>query len=691
MTTPRHPLRQSALVAALLAAFAAHAETGSEKVERLTTPESSVSVGAGLYGGETEHYGIYNGIGESRAAYWLDFQLNELDKESGLWKQISGRNLGRDNGEFRVDVHKQGDWRASFDYNKTERRSPYGVNTGLQGAGTANLNVVPTATAAQDFRPATTREALSFGIDKVLGGNYDVQVRYKTEDKDGTRLFGRGTTTPNYQFLAEPIHSTTRQLDASLAYTGKKLQLVGGYYASAYSNRNAYLTVTESTASSLATFNPLSLAPTNRAQQLYLTGGYNFAPSTRSTFKIAHSRAEQDDAFSPGLTTLRNDLGGRIDTTLLMTSLSARPLAKLAVSALLRYEDRADKSAVARYFTNPAGANANSSATSVGDNEPRSLTNKLAKLDATYELAADFRLQGGVDYENKVRDSSPVHVVSHRNETSELTTRLELRKPVAETLSGAISLARSDRDGSDYLPNMLFCTGPGVYGTIATNCGTSLASNKVSPIHYADRKRDKIGLQLDWTPLEALALQFVASASDDEYGLRTYGVKEGSARSYAVDLTYQLSPDWQATGWLSHSENRISQMTFGSSSAWSADLSSENTASGIGVRGKLGAKVKVGANFESAYDRDRYDMARDSGTATVAALPAVFFRKNTLSAFADYAFSLNAGVRLDATYEQWKTDDWTWESWAYTDGSKVIADKEQNARFVGVSAYYKWW
>lgn len=683
MNAQLKPLRPTVLATALLAAFAAHAETG--KVERLTTPESSVSVNAGIYGGETDHYGIYNGIGDSRAAYWLDFKVNELDTGSGTWKIISGRNLGRDNGEFRLDLQKQGDWRATFDYNQTIRRSPYAINTGLQGIGSAALNVVPTSTASQRVRMETEREALSFGLDKILGGNYDVQVRYKTEDKDGTRLFARGTSG-SFQFLAEPIHSTTRQVDASVAYTGKKLQLVGGYYASAFNNRNSYLTVTETTASAAATFNPMSLPPDNRSQQVYLSGGYNFTPATRSTFKVAYSRGEQDETFYPGLTTQRNDLGGRVDTTLLFATLSTRPLSKLTVNTLLRYEDRDDKTAIARYFT-PTGA----AATFNGDNEPRSLTYKQAKLDASYELPRDFRLQGGVEYENKERDSSPVHIVSHRNETSELTTRLELRKPVAETLSGAVSVARSDRDGSDYVPNVLYCVASQTTTTTTCSGSTTVPSNKVSPIHYADRKRDKVGLQLDWTPLEALALQFVASASDDEYGLRTYGVKEGSARSYSVDITYQLSTDWQATGWLNRSDNKISQMTFGSSSVWSADLSNESTASGIGVRGKLGGKINVGANFESAYDRDRYDMARNSGTATVTSLPGVFFRKNTLSAFGTYAFNLNTGVRLDAIYEQWKTDDWTWDSWTYTDGTKVMADKEQTAHFVGISAYYKWW
>ena len=75
----------------------------------------------------------------------------------------------------------------------------------------------------------TRRDNFGFGFDKVLFGNWDLQVRFRNEEKDGTRVFARGTTGTGpagsfgqFEFAPEPINSTTRQLDVKIGYTGHR-------------------------------------------------------------------------------------------------------------------------------------------------------------------------------------------------------------------------------------------------------------------------------------------------------------------------------------------------------------------------------------------------------------------------------------------------------------------------------------
>jgi hypothetical protein len=40
-------------------------------------------------------------------------------------------------------------------------------------------------------------------------------------------------------------------------------------------------------------------------------------------------------------------------------------------------------------------------------------------------------------------------------------------------------------------------------------------------------------------------------------------------------------------------------------------------------------------------------------------------------------------------FDQYRTDDWTWANWVYTDGTTVTQDPNQKVHFIGVSYYYR--
>lgn len=678
-TNSRNKFQRTATAAALLSLFGSAGAAETDGVSQYTKPESLVSVGGGFVDTDGARFGQYTGMHKNDGYLLFDADVVRRDDATGTWLKFTGRNVGLDNRELRFEHNRQGDWGYYLDFSQTPRYEPYTVNTGVTGIGSANLRIPTVANAGVPTQLKTTREAIGLGVNKWLMGGFDLQVRFRTEDKDGARLFARGTTggAGLFEFAPEPIHSTTRQVEVTLGYTGKQLQLSGGYYGTMYNNKNKALNFTGG-AGGLATFNPIALPPDNQSHQLYLGGGYNFTSSTRGNFKVAYTKASQNDAFIlPAAAGVgRGDLGGQLNTTLLQMGLSSRPLPKLSLLANLRYEDRDDRTPIATYFTG-----ATPTSTFNGDNEPRSIKRTNGKLEASYQLPMSFRLTGGIDYEEKKRSASPVRVVSQRDRTDETSYRVELRRSMSETVTGALAYVHSDRGGSPF-------------STTVLNNGTA-GSNLIAPVHLADRKRDKVRLSVNWNPTEQLGLQFMLEDARDDYSARDalgLGPQKGKAQNYSVDGSYTFSESWQATAWASRNDNRMTQATAVGAAAgqiWAAALRNRGDAFGLGVRGKPHERWEIGADLSYSDIVDEYGQQAVTGAARTS-LPEVSTRLTSLKAFGKYTFQKNAGVRLDYIYDRFQTNDWTWTTFTYTDGTTLIQNPNQKVHFIGVTYFYRW-
>lgn len=720
-TTISMNFRRSAVASAVMLALGSAYAQDADRVAQLTQPESSISLGIGHKDGEHNRFGQYNGLNDNGLYGLFNVSVQRLDTGTGTWTEASGRHLGLDSREARFEQSRQGDWAYFVDYNAIPRYSQYTAHTGLKGVGSANLQV--SGANQRDVQLDTQRDVLTLGLDKFFGGNWDVQVRYRQEAKEGARVYGRGGTGGKgfFDFLAEPIDSTTRQIDASVAYTGTALQLTGGYYGSRYDNHSPALRVAGGSDclngvavkdvcnSPGAAFSPMAMAPGNEAHQLYVTGGYTFTPTTRANFRVAYTQAKQTEAFvsAPSATVGANDLSGKIDTTLAQFGVTARPVDKLSLVANFRYEDKDDKTPIRQYIKPAVGG------TYSGENEPRSLKNTTGKLEASYQLPAGVRLIGGVDYDLKKRNTSDLRSVSHRDEVEETTGKIELRRGLAEDISGAIAYLHSERDGSGYRVNHLNGF------TVVNNAPfTNVGSRDVAPIHTANRSRDKVRLAVDWNPLEVLSFQLIADESRDDYELRKFGVDGGKARFYSLDANWQITDKYQLTGWVSREDSHLNQRTVNGAAllannsgqitpdqqtltggtVWASRIRYLSDAFGVGLRAKPLAALDIGADFQLSDDRSENPMWRESGTATVDSLPSYRYKRTGVNLFATYALAKNYGVRMDLMHERLKTDDWTWKQWQYlangsvtTDGTRLLESPLQKSSFIGISGYYKWW
>lgn len=684
-----NPYLMTALAASLLCAFGP-AVAEDDAVTELTKPSSSMEVGVGYVSQTNQRFGQYNGLGDNGGYGLLDLSVVQRDDATGTWLRFSGRNLGLDNRELRFENNRQGNWGYFIEFSSTPRFDPYTVTTRLAGIGGTTQAIAGNATA-QEYHLKTQRDAVTLGFDKQVSNSLGVQVRYRNEEKNGERLWGQGTFG-TWRFLTDPIDQTTKQLEATLNYAAGGLQLSGGYYGTAFENRNGVVNVTNA-AVLFAGSDQMALPPDNQSHQLYLAGGYNLSKTTRATFKLAYGTITQNEGFAttPLVAGAPGNLNGRIDTTLAQLGLTTRPLPALTLRADLRYENRDDKTPVFIYF--PAQAVAN--ATTDGSNEPRDIKTQSGKLEASYKLPVQFTLTGGLEYVEKTRNSPPVRAVSYREKTDETSMRAELRRSISNSLTGAVSMIHSVRGGSPFLVN----TG---YLSAATT------GDLVAPLHLADRDRDTWRLVLNWMPTDPLSLNFRHDESRDKYAGTNlvpfdFGPRKGRAQNTSLDGAYAFSSALQATAWVSHNlnifEDALCRQTTPNTCpatlanpTWGADLRNISDSFGLGLRAKASPKLELSVDLAETKVRDKMNLLAISPTTGIAALDEIHTRVTTWTLAAKYALQRNSGLRATFVHDQYRTDDWTWANWNYTpaEGATTITQApNQKVNFLGLAYYYQ--
>jgi MtrB/PioB family decaheme-associated outer membrane protein len=563
----------------------------------------------------------------------------------------------------------------------------------------------------------TDRDRSTFGFNKKFSDSLELSVKYRNEEKKGQRHFGAnagGANNPN--FFVEPINSRTHQLDASLNYLSKDLQLQGGYYGSWYKNTNSFLTAING-----ATTLYVTLPPDNFAHQLFLNGSYAISPSTKATMRLAHTTGIQDDQR------LRSDLpagqvwagwGGvkaKVVTSEAQLGISSKPMKDLSLLANVHYQDRADKTPVVAY---------NNQATP-DDTTPHSFKSLNAKFEASYRVQPGFKLLGGAYLEIRERsipydglNNAPAvptnaganwtvptvatneREVPYRSKTEERTLKAQATKSLSDELNGSLALAHSKRDGSSFK--------------------WTDQINLVNPLHMANRDRDKVGVKLDWSSSDLVSVQAQFDQAKDDYGrnglngdytapngmtLYGTGIRDGSAQLFSVDANIKLSDSWQLTAWYSRDETKATQYSyqanFGTDPIRRANLADTGDSLGIGVKGKATARLLVGADLQWNKSVGKYQQSNFNNQANmVEGLPDITNKTLRLALNGTFQLDKNSSVRVDLIHDRWETNDWTWTMWnnaqtalipyAYnTDGTSISTKGTQSANFIAVRYKYE--
>lgn len=675
----------------------------SNEVFELARPASTIRLGFGRLNGDPARHGEFTGADEAGWLPALNLDLVRRDDENGTWIRFYTANLEQDNRRLRFEHEQQGHWRYYLDYSRLPHHSPLRFVTGLVGIGTEQQQV-----AGMPQRALTldnTRDVLGIGLKKTLGDAFETHLRARRETHHGNRPLGKD----GRDFITEPIHSVAEEIEATFAYHDKQLQLQGGYLGAWYRNRLRSFTVRGNEMDSFtsgADPDQISLPFDNQSHQLFFSGGYSLSPATRASFKLSREKATQNESFFPLAVgtafSATPSLDGRVDTTLAFAGISSQPLKELSLLANFRYEDRDDRTPIRQYITAasnfPHGLNSRF---------PRTTT--TGRAEATWHLTREDSLAFGLDHDRRRREvphtipytapdePAQTRQASLRSETEEAGYRLEYRRSLNADINGSLAHITSRRTGSTLLP-----------------ADDNPAPDLVAPIHWADRERSKWRLVLDWVPIEPLSLQFVAENANDRYSGRDLGFKQGKQRLLSLDVSYVLSNDWQLTGWLSENTIDSRQASCGGITPnpvsgermcllsptwiqWQTRLADQSNGGGLGLRGSPTRKMKLGADFVYARERNGFAFDVLSASATTAMPgglpPAIHYRTRQLSAFIDYTLSSNEGWRIDLVDQRVRTDDWSWDLFGttvYRDGSKVLLDKDTAVYFIGMSYYHRW-
>lgn len=735
-------LGRTLIAAAALAAFGT-AYAQDDDLASLTQIQSSIGVGVGAVSGDESDrsiFGQFNGMREDRGYLLLDIDYARRDDATGTWTIVQGRNLGLDSRDLSFTLNKQGDWKFKGDYSELVHHEIRTVNTAMLGVGSTAVTVVRAGGAlpggagtGTDHNLQMKRTAFGLSGEKWINSALQFQVNFKNEDKDGSRSWGRGyecatgvcvrtNDASNVRWavlwLPEPVDSNIKQFEAKLNFHTDKLFVSGGYYGSFYTNSNGNLATTVTTplnggagqsqpvngVGPVPIFNsmPMALWPDNEAHQFYVDGNYRFTPKTRANFKLAYTRATQNESFAAmGLadgTQPRADFGGQIDSTLAQVGLTMHPMARLSVRANLRYEKKDDKTPIAVYNTEGGGAEMWSNGHLTNDKTS-------GKLEASYLFAGSLRGTLGVDFD-KVKRELPLAqptvgpsgvllagLSGLRGETTEVGYRAELRRSISEMLTGAIGLYHSERDGSDW-----YSLSGATYGQLLS-ADAIYTGTGAYPFTLADRTRDKARISADWTA-DRLSMHFAVEDGNDKYDPpSTAGLHKSKMSLYSVDASYAVTENWKLSGYVSQGDQTINT---GQNSGYRAELKDNNTAIGIGVTGKLNGRLEVGGKLSYINDVNKYaftlyDQNTNAGAiAQVNAyggLPDVTYRETRLNLWGKYALRKNADLRVDLINYQAKLDEWTWGyngvPFTYQDNTTVGINPDQSVTFIGASYIYK--
>jgi MtrB/PioB family decaheme-associated outer membrane protein len=718
--------QQKLLVLALLAAFGpAHA--AEDDLAKLIKPDTTVvSVGAAVVAGDRKErslFGQYNGWAKDDSGLLLDFVVIKRDDETGTWLNAEGRNLGQDNRELSFSRQKQGSWKYSVEYSEQVRHDPRTLNTGLAGIGSTVLTVNSLAakgTGANQNLDITRKGYTLAGEDWVTS-NLLLDFSFKSEDKDGARLTGVGaycspliagalcsSTVGALLMLAEPVNSTSTQLEAKAHLIGSDYSVTAGYYVSAYQNDNGSMRVRSingnlvdlagvpfSAGSGANTLGdvltqPISLAPDNQAYQYYLSGNYRFTPKVQATFSYTETHAKQNESFAGmGLAAaagLPGSLNGAVDTALTQLGITARPIPKLSLLANVRFEDVKDSTPHALYGGTYSNATYNSQKAN-------------SKAEASYVFPENFRGTLGYDFNWNKRNVpgvgsteltiDPGSITSVRENTSEQVYRVELRKPFSDSLNASIAYLQSMRDGSHWINlGATNATYPLSYQTMRWADAYNVTG--VFPTTMMDRERDKVRVMVDWAANDKLSLQFSLENGEDIYSApTTKGLHGTSMSAYGVDASYIVSDKWKATGFINYSQQGVN---VDHSAGYIARIDNTSTNVGVGLVGKLSSTIDMGVDLSYLDDRNHYGLA-SANTSPAGVLPDVSYRMLSLKLFGKYALDKNSDVRVDLVNQNTTFDEWTWGNggvpFAYSDNSTVSMQSNQNVTYLGVKYVYR--
>jgi hypothetical protein len=225
----------------------------------------------------------------------------------------------------------------------------------------------------------------------------------------------------------------------------------------------------------------------------------------------------------------------------------------------------------------------------------------------------------------------------------------------------------------------------------------SASFNNVFPDMYMNRDRTKARVSVDWTPIDPLDLQLVYEHIEDQYkrpspattGGIIAGARTISTDSVSLDGSYTITENWKVTAYVTESEYRWNVNKVGINE----DTRGSSQTAGLAVKGKIGSKVDVGADFLTSRDRSTFTNQVNGVSLAANYLPDINYTVDRVKLFGNYSLDKSSDIRFDAIYQHYHTDDWQWGyngiPFLFSDNTTISQPMTQNFGFVSARYIYK--
>ena len=577
----------------------------------------TIGVNAAYIDSDDIHSGNAFGTDNDGANGSVDADLHYRNT-AGYKAKFQAHQLGLDNGFAHLEAGKSGHYKLVADYQQLTRYQSGDARSQLwykDGVLTPSEHTQIQELSLQRNKAGL---GLSYGQDF-----YQAYVRYEHENKTGYQ--SSSIVTPRPVNFGLPVDANTDNLTAGLSLSGDSWTTNLNYFVSQYKNDVDALSLPY-------LYDVFAPAPDNQAHQISLSGQYQLNRTVMSG-RLASGKMTQDDNLIQMSGNPLQNWDGEVDTLdgkLSVTSLLSN---KLRLGGSVDYSKRDNKGSVWEF----AQYEVNGISGAFKQNIPLDTERRGIKLNASYRLSSDYRLQAGYDRKEMERS------YGDREQTNDDALWAKLNVRALDDIKLKFKASLDNRGGSEYQTSEL----------------TSSETNPLLRKYYlADRKRTAFEAKFNHTPTSWLSVDMTARYAKDDYNETQLGLTESEDYGYDINLGLQLNA--HLSGYAFAGQQWIDAAQAGSqgfsSPDWFADIEDEfiNLGAGFNYSGLLEDRLSLGGDYLFANSASNtlvtYDVTTPQGDYTSF--------NHSLKLHANYALSEEMALKLAYQYERYYDTDY---------------------------------
>ncbi|AZG33583.1 MtrB/PioB family decaheme-associated outer membrane protein [Shewanella psychromarinicola] len=577
----------------------------------------TIGVNAAYIDSDDIHSGNAFGTDNDGANGSVDADLHYRNT-AGYKAKFQAHQLGLDNGFAHLEAGKSGHYKLVADYQQLTRYQSGDARSQLwyqDGVLTPSEHTQIQELSLQRNKAGL---GLSYGQDF-----YQAYVRYEHENKTGYQ--SSSIVTPRPVNFGLPVDANTDNLTAGLSLSGDSWTTNLNYFVSQYKNEVDALSLPY-------LYDVFAPAPDNQAHQISLSGQYQLNRTVMSGRLASGKMTQDDDLIQMSGNPLQN-WDGEVDTLdgkLSVTSLLSN---KLRLGGSVDYSKRDNKGSVWEF----AQYEVNGITGAFKQNIPLDTERRGLKLNASYRLNSDYRVQAGYDRKEMERS------YGDREQTNDDALWAKLNVRAMDDIKLKFKASLDNRGGSEYQTSEL----------------TSSETNPLLRKYYlADRKRTAFEAKFNHTPTSWLSVDMTARYAKDDYNETQLGLTESEDYGYDINLGLQLNA--HLSGYAFAGQQWIDAAQAGSqgfsSPDWFADIEDEfiNLGAGFNYSGLLEDRLSLGGDYLFANSASNtlvtYDVTTPQGDYTSFS--------HSLKLHANYALSEEMALKLAYQYERYYDTDY---------------------------------